>query len=64
MNAINAQLITDKEVAEVCGVSANTIRRWVREGNFPAPIKLGANTTRWKVSAIQEFLDSKSEEAA
>lgn len=44
-----------KKVARREDVSVQTIHRWVREGNFPAPVKLGANCTRWRLADIEEW---------
>ena len=47
-------------VAERFGVSKNTIWRWVREGKFPAPVKLGENCTRWRIADITAWENSLS----
>ncbi|PVY78192.1 AlpA family transcriptional regulator [Tamilnaduibacter salinus] len=44
--------LSDKNLAARYGVSRITPWRWVREGKYPAPIKLGDNCTRWKLSDI------------
>jgi predicted DNA-binding transcriptional regulator AlpA len=42
-------------------VSPATIWRWVRERpDFPKPFKLGAQTTVWNVSEIENFIASNS----
>jgi len=38
-------------------VSKATLWQWVRDGKFPRPIKLGANTTAWKVEDVREFIE-------
>nr|WP_186122885.1 AlpA family phage regulatory protein [Burkholderia gladioli] len=35
--------------------SKPTVWRKVREGTFPAPVKLSAGVTAWKLSDIQEW---------
>ena len=47
-------------VANRYGVSPNTIWRWVREGKFPAPVKLGENCTRWRIADITAWENSLS----
>jgi prophage regulatory protein len=37
-------------------VSPATIWRWVKNGTFPKPFKLGASTTVWDVAAVDKFL--------
>jgi prophage regulatory protein len=35
-----------------------TLRRWVAEGRFPAPVALGPNTLAWRESEVAEFVES------
>jgi predicted DNA-binding transcriptional regulator AlpA len=37
-------------------VSPATIWRWVSEGKFPKPFKLGPNTTVWDLDLVEAFL--------
>ncbi len=41
------------------GLSRTTIWRRVREGTFPAPIQLGANSIGWPEHLIIEWLESR-----
>jgi prophage regulatory protein len=40
------------QVAKRYGVSSDTIWRWKREGMFPAPVRIGPNCTRWRLSDL------------
>jgi predicted DNA-binding transcriptional regulator AlpA len=40
--------------------SPATIWRWVKEGNFPRPIKLGPKTTVWNLDEIEVFLAQRA----
>ena len=40
------------------GVSDKTIWTWIKQGEFPKPIKLG-NITVWKLSEVQDWMQSK-----
>ena len=42
------------QVADMLGVSVDSIWRWTRAGTFPAPVKLGSRTTRWTLREIEE----------
>jgi predicted DNA-binding transcriptional regulator AlpA len=42
-------------------VSAPTIWRWVKQGTFPAPIRLGPQTTAWPVEAIEDFIQRRTQ---
>ena len=37
-------------------VSASTLWQWVRDGKFPAPVKLGPRTTAWSVESVRAYL--------
>jgi prophage regulatory protein len=46
---------TDLEIAARYKISRQTLWNWVRKGRFPAPVKLGANTTRWRQSDVEQY---------
>ena len=41
-------------------VSPATIWRWVKNGTFPKPFKLGASTTVWDVEEVDKFLAQRA----
>jgi len=41
-------------------VSPATIWRWVAQGKFPKPFKLGPNTTVWNLDQVETFLAKQS----
>lgn len=43
-------------VAALHGVHAQTIWRWVKTGRIPSPVKLGINTTAWRVGDLRESM--------
>lgn len=43
------------DVAARFSVSTDTIWRWTRLGKFPKPVKIGAGTTRWRMSDLLAF---------
>ena len=45
------------------GVSDKTIWQWVKNGEFPAPIKLSGSVTVWRLSDVQTSMQSKGLEA-
>ena len=46
-----------KQVGDRYGVSVDSIWRWVRLDQFLRPVKLGGQTTRWRLS---DFLEHES----
>jgi predicted DNA-binding transcriptional regulator AlpA len=51
----------DKSVEGLLPVSPATIWRWVREGKFPKPFKLGAGTTVWDAVQVESFIAKQRE---
>lgn len=45
----------DKQVAGRYGVERCTIWRWLRKGEFPAPVKLSRGCTRWRESDLLKW---------
>lgn len=46
---------------EVCGelrTSESTIRRWIREADFPAPLQIGPRAVRFSARAIRGWLQN------
>lgn len=41
-------------------IAKSTVEVWVKQGKFPAPVKLSATVTAWKNSDIHAWLDSLS----
>ncbi|HRK40238.1 MAG TPA: helix-turn-helix domain-containing protein [Burkholderiaceae bacterium] len=53
------QLASTKDRPGLLPVSPPTIWRWVKAGKFPAPYKLGAQTTVWDKSAVDAWLEQQ-----
>lgn len=68
VDLINDRFCCEREARRLAGDPAkSTLRRWVKEGIFPAPYKLGAGPTArvgWSYQEIQEWIASKKLEAA
>ena len=47
---------TRHQLEKLLQVSPATIYRWIKEGNFPKPLRLGANMVRWKASDIDAWV--------
>ena len=48
-----------EQVMKVTSLSKATIYRFVREGNFPRPLKLGRRSSSWAASEITEWIASR-----
>jgi predicted DNA-binding transcriptional regulator AlpA len=51
------------ETKGMIAVSEKTIWKWVKDGAFPQPVKLGSGVTVWRLSDIQAWMQSKGLEA-
>ncbi len=57
--------LSDKQLAARWSVHYLTPRRWVKDDpTFPQPIKLTPGTCRWKLSDIEAWEASKTDNAA
>ncbi|MGZ6637861.1 MAG: helix-turn-helix domain-containing protein [Solirubrobacteraceae bacterium] len=52
-------LLTAREVAELLGVSAETVLRWTRRGDLPA-IRLPGGAIRYRDSELEEWLTDRA----
>jgi prophage regulatory protein len=51
--ALNAQRLTRvAEVATMLGIGRSTIYKYVGEGSFPGPVKVGDRNVRWKLADV------------
>jgi len=46
-------------VCALQGVPPQTIYRWIKEGNHPPQVKLGAQVSAWRVGDLRKHLASK-----
>lgn len=56
-------LLTREEVADLLGVTTETLRIWRADPEmaFPPPLRLSARTTRWTAEQITDWLASRME---
>lgn len=59
---VDKLLLTDKDVAQLMGVSRVHVWSCARTGLLPKPYKFGMNT-RWKLSEIQAVVDGLEQAA-
>ena len=50
---------TRHQLEKLLKVSPATIYRWIKEGKFPKPVRLGANMVRWKASDIEAWMTDR-----
>lgn len=47
--------LRDTEIARRYSISRPTVWRWVKEGKFPKPLKLGGGSSRWKLRDLEAW---------
>ncbi|PCD78134.1 helix-turn-helix transcriptional regulator [Pseudothioclava arenosa] len=57
MEATNPEqfFLSVEQVATRYGVSTDSIWRWRSKGSFPAPVRIGDRSTRWRLSDLLEY---------
>lgn len=50
------QVLRTREVCNVLSVSRTTLCRRVRDGSFPAPLRLSDNIVGWRVADVKRWL--------
>ena len=55
----NQIFLTDNQVAQRYGVKRASIWRWLKDRDFPKPVKLSPGCTRWQLSALMDWEQSR-----
>lgn len=55
------KLIKLKTVMEYTGLARSTVYKFIAEGRFPKPVKLGVRMVAWVESEVQEWIQEKIE---
>ena len=61
------KLFSAREIADMCGVQVNSVRRWASRGLLPKGKRISGRCTRWTATDVESFLRSRGlliEEAA
>lgn len=51
--------VRERELLRIVPFSHATLWRWVRSGNFPAPVKLGERITAWRTEDVRAWMASR-----
>lgn len=51
------RLMRLRDVMDATGLGSSTIYRYIHAGTFPAPVKIGGFTARWRQSAVSSWMD-------
>jgi excisionase family DNA binding protein len=59
-------LLTQRQVAELLGITTRTLYAWVQAKSFPPPLRLGTATRprlRWRSADVEAFIARQAKEA-
>lgn len=51
--------IRQRQLLGIIPVSPATLWRWVKAGDFVAPVRLGANVTAWRIEDVKSWMNSQ-----
>jgi predicted DNA-binding transcriptional regulator AlpA len=54
------RVLRRKQITKELGISDTTLYQWIKDGEFPAPIKLGPNTSAWLADEIEAVIRKKA----
>lgn len=58
------RILRRPEVESRTGLSRSTIYDWMKRGEFPQPVKLGARLVAWRESDVNAWLEARETKAA
>lgn len=58
------RILRRPEVEARTGLSRSTIYDWMKRGEFPKPVALGARLVGWRESDVNAWLEARSMKAA
>ena len=58
------RILRRPEVESRTGLSRSTIYQWMKDGQFPQPVKLGARLVAWRESDVNAWLEARETKTA
>ena len=52
------RIIRAKEVCKLAGIKRSTLYKWMAEGRFVRPVKLGTRNVGWRSDEVEHFVAS------
>ena len=57
---LREMLLRRPRVTELTGLPRSTMYQQIKDGKFPAPVKLGARAVGWRESDIASWIESRT----
>lgn len=52
-------ILRRKQVEARTGMATSTLYRWMAEGSFPKPVRIGPNAVGWPESEIDAWIEAR-----
>ena len=59
MSQLIGDLDADPPIPPIVPAGKSSIWSWVKQGIFPAPVKIGPRVTAWDVRSIRQYLNER-----
>lgn len=56
---VKMTLLRLPEVESITGLKKSAIYLWVKQGEFPTPVKLGTKSVAWRSDEIEKWISSR-----
>lgn len=56
--------VSDRDLAARYNIARPSLWRWVRQNDFPPPVRLSAGCTRWRIEQVESWEATRAEKAA
>ena len=53
------RIVRPNEAAKIVGAHRLTLYRWMKQGRFPATVKLGPQSVGWRLSDLEAWLSER-----
>lgn len=60
---MSERILRRREVEQRTGLSRSTLYDYIARGYFPKPVKLGPRASGWKETAVDQWIEERSEAA-
>lgn len=64
MQAGHELFLRERQVLARVPVVRSTLWRWIQEGTFPRPCKLGRGTSAWRLTDLESWIASRTPSVA
>jgi excisionase family DNA binding protein len=54
-----AEMLSIDEICQLLDCHRSTIKRWIRHGQFPVPLRRAGQVKRWRRRAVLDFVECK-----